>query len=127
MARFADRTPPLPPPHSSTRRLVLGIVCVWLVSGCGRSTIRPVDDTKRKTWLASLEDGRTMRAEVEAQLGTHGQRSFQGGRIVTYQLVRQYDRFYAVPHEAATGAKYELVLVFDDRDVLVRHNLLRIR
>jgi hypothetical protein len=125
---------------SSTHRCAIS----WMMSvalgaaacGCAaRSTPAQVADVERSQ-LAFVRDGVTTREEVLLKLGVPSAQ-FEGERILTYRLglnakgalapmspeVAAEDHRYAV----WTRAAYNLVLVFDPRNVLQRHSFIEVR
>ncbi len=113
------------PSSFSWTALSVGALGLLLLISCGRSVVHSLDPAQVQAWLPYLKDGKTTRSEVEAELGTVDPgATFQDGRIVSYLLVRKHNLVYQVSHREA---EYELIFVFDDRDVLVRHSLLKIK
>ncbi len=80
-----------------------------------------VNDTARQQkWFPFLEDGKTQKEEIEQRLGQpHVQ--YEKGRIWTYRL------FLHEGPKVYTIGPYNLVLVFDERNILNKHSFLRDR
>jgi hypothetical protein len=75
--------------------------------------------------LPFLQDGVTSKEAVQSSLG-RASWSFEKGRILAYRMARAVDgRVAAIGWDEI--ASDELILTFDDRDVLRRHSLLRVR
>jgi hypothetical protein len=93
-----------------------------LILGCSaapQSSPLYVSDTAYlQTWYPFLQVGKTTKAEVESELGKASQQ-FENGRLWTYQLIGG-QKVYENP-------QYSLVLVFDDKDILSQHRLIRLR
>lgn len=107
------------------------------LAGCAAGAITgPVDLSSDVVKLPMpLQDGSTRREDVLLQLGPPSAQ-FEGERIFTYRLRREGERLHPVPPIADPGeprystwvnADHNLILVFDDRNVLRRHSLLRIK
>lgn len=109
----------------SMRRRVrrLAVATLLLFPGC--ATVTP---SSSRTWLTFLEDGRTTRETIVHQLGAP-LGTYDGERILSYTLGGDKDEGYIVVNAsiASPDTKYNLVLVFDEHDVLARHALIRIR
>ncbi len=83
-----------------------------------------------------MEDGQTKKADVLLRLGIPSAQ-FEGEKILTYRLVLDDDEgFLVVSREVdfmdprLSGwwrAEYNLVLLFDERHILQKHSLLKIR
>jgi hypothetical protein len=76
------------------------------------------DTAYLQTWYPFLREGKTTKAEIESKLGKPSQQ-FENGRIWTYRLIGG-QMVYENP-------QYSLVLVFDDKDILNQHRLIRLR
>jgi len=104
-------------------------VAALLLSGCvaGRPDRNASD---LALLLPYLEDARTTKEEALLHLGQPSAQ-FEGERILTYRMADTPEGGLAVTVRLGTGgwqtAKYSLVLVFDDRQILVKHNLVRVR
>jgi hypothetical protein len=74
--------------------------------------------------LSFLADGATTREQVALRLGLPA-RTFEADRIVLYRLGWTEARGpYPLAYSPQGVAIYDLVLVFDERDLLVRHALV---
>jgi hypothetical protein len=82
-----------------------------------------VDLSTESGWgsFGFLVDGRSTRSEIEARLGAPDA-AFEGRRIVTYAL---NEASVVVGGDRRRWARYELVLVFDEQDVLMRHSVIQ--
>ena len=118
--------------------LSLGLV------GCAPTIQQLAPAEAEQRWLPFLEDRKTTKEEVLLRLGTPSAQ-FQGERILTYRLVEdQVVGFVAnetkglmpAPREVMVGSPtlswwprgaYNLVLVFDQRGVLQKHSLIKVK
>jgi hypothetical protein len=102
----------------------VAVASLIAIGGTGYSAAKPdsalyVNDSEyQQTWLPFLEDGKTSKSDVESKLGKPP-RQFEGGKIWTYGMVGLW-----VINE---NPEYSLVLVFDEKNVLRKHSLIRIR
>lgn len=95
------------------------------------------NESIQQKWLPFIEDGKTTKEEVVLKLGIpSGQ--FEGERILVYKMsfvekegfkvVSRYINIYSNPRfHGRDISEYNLVLVFDKRNVLQRHSLLSIK
>jgi hypothetical protein len=108
-----------------TLALLLMLIMTVGCSGATPPSLLYVDDTEyRQTWFPFLEDGKTTKSEVESKLGKPP-RQFEDGRIWTYEMTGLWTVyglwvFYENP-------EYNLVLVFDENNLLRKQSLVRIR
>ncbi|ALP66020.1 hypothetical protein [Paraburkholderia caribensis] len=90
-----------------------------------------------KTLLDFLGDGATTRETALFKLGEPSG-TFDRDRILTYRIGSPKDGGYLLLHPHAAGTEYNwsaepgvtlysLVLVFDEKDILVKHSLVRVR
>jgi len=120
-------------PLGRIRRATLTWVMVGLaallLSGCfaGRPDRNASD---LALLLPFLENARTTKEEALLHLGQPSAQ-FEGEHILTYRMADTPEGGLDVASRLGTGgwktAKYSLVLVFDDRQLLLRHNLVRVR
>jgi hypothetical protein len=115
----------------------LGVVLALsvLLIGCG-PTLQVAQGEVEQKWLAYFKDGNTTKEEVLLRLGLPAAQ-FEGERILTYRLrLTDAEGLVVVPRKpdwmhpqvsSWTRAQYSLVLVFDEKHVLQRHALLRVR
>jgi hypothetical protein len=91
------------------------------VVGCASTPIG------NKQLLSFLQDGVTTREEIYLQLAEPSA-TFEGGRILTYRLDEDGSG-YVLSKRVGRGftAKYSLVLAIDEKGVLRRHSLVRIK
>src|SRR5262245_50988403 len=109
---------------SVRRRASLVGVCFAIIAGCGPSSSLTIVDLNTENGRRSfgfLVDGQSTRSEIQARLGEPDS-VFEGQRIVTYALS---EASVVVSGERRQWARYELVLVFDERDILRRHSLIQ--
>jgi hypothetical protein len=111
-----------------------------LLVGTGCSYARPLPADAGQKLLPLLEDGRTTAEEILLELGIPTAQ-FEGERILTYRLLITEDgkalpvsRHLSLawgndPRLVAwqEGRIVNLVLVFDERHVLVRHGLVQVK
>ncbi len=118
-------------------RLVLCTVLLLDLTGCARK-LRLVDPAEvRSSVISFLENGRTSREAVIAELGEMFA-EFENGRVVTYRLDESF-RSVGAHRRSLRGRparwdrpwgaeqRYSLVLVFDETDVLIDHSLVSVR
>jgi hypothetical protein len=99
---------------------MMGILLAW-VAGCAS------DPIGRRDLLDFLQDGNTTREEVILRLAEPSA-TFESGHILTYRLDED-EGGYTIRGSRGPGwsAKFSLVLSFDDRGVLRRHALVRVK
>ncbi len=100
------------------------VVTAMMMSGCA-AAITAEDAGVVRRLMPFLHDGRIERKSVLTTLGTPAA-SFEGGRIVVHRL-RRIGGGSIVPITRDEAATDELVLTYDDHNVLTRHTLLRVR
>ncbi len=100
-----------------------GALVLLLLPGC-TTAVRPVDPGDVTVGPAGLLDGETTRHQAEVRFG-EPQALYEGGRVATYPV--SLDNGRLTPQQPADQYHYTLVLVFDPRDVLVRHSIVRLR
>jgi len=118
-------------------RVIVYLLLAFLLEGCA-GHLHPVEKAEQEAWLPFIEDGKTRKEEVLLHLGVPSAR-FQGERVFSYRLrldEKKQTRFVVVAREFPAAdprllvwvlAEYDLVLVFDDRQVLQRHSLIKVR
>jgi hypothetical protein len=104
-------------------RMVSAIGCLLLVA-CS-TTVERVSDPGQLKSLGFLQTSPVARQEVEGRLGSPFA-VYEDGRIVTYALRKDRDRFEAVPESdpGRWGASYWLVLVYRSDDTVERWSLV---
>jgi len=113
------------------------IFFILLITGCAATTQKVVGDQEIKENLAAfLEDGKTTKQEVLLKLGIPSAQ-FEEERILTYRLglndqgtmVVGAPEFILKDRRISRWMQscYSLVLVFDDRNILKQHSLLKVR
>ena len=115
---------------------VFAFASTLLLIGCAAEELRVADPKVEQKWLSFLEDGQTKKADVLLRLGIPSAQ-FEGEKILTYRLVLDDDEgFLVVSREVDSQdprlsawwrAEYNLVLIFDERHILQKHSLLKIR
>ncbi|HAM73082.1 MAG TPA: hypothetical protein DCM86_15705 [Verrucomicrobiales bacterium] len=96
-----------------------------LLGGC----VTPVRPVSNAHLLDFLKDGLTTRESVVLELGQPSG-LLESGRILTYRVGREPDDGYFVREAGSqtwSQTKYSLVLVFDERKILVHHALVEVR
>jgi hypothetical protein len=96
----------------------------FLLISCAHQNVRMVDEGIQLKWLSLIEDGKTTKDEVLTQLGMPS-RQFEGGRIMTYHMTFSEEKGFRV--DAKRQFIYNLVLVFDKRNILEKHRLLKLK
>lgn len=108
------------------RRVLVSCLFPFLLLGCAQKKFYVNDIELQQKWLPFLEDGRTTKEEVRSKLSEyHGE--YEDGRIWTYSMLLTKDEAARMGVSGAHWGKYNLVLVFDERNVLKRHSLVRFR
>jgi len=102
------------------------VLCVlFVLAGC--ITLPPV--TADKNLLSFLVDG-ISRETVLMKLGEPSA-SFEQGRILTYRVGADAEKgYFLLDRQANIGwenTKYSLVLVFNEKGLLIKHTLVQIR
>jgi hypothetical protein len=112
---------------------LIAVVLAAVVAGCSTHLSRAELQEK---YLPFLQVGKTTKEEVLLNLGTpSGQ--FQNERILTYRLtVLGGKQLKVLPRESIYGdpnvaiwsilTKYNLIVVFDEKDVLTKYNVIDI-
>jgi hypothetical protein len=103
----------------------LALCCL---AGCAGRPEREVPNAPNL--LPFLKDGSTTKEDVLLKLGEPSGR-FESERILTYRMADGENGGLAVTSPRGIGgwetARYSLVLVFDDRQILTTHSLVRVR
>ena len=100
-----------------------------LLAGCATTSLHA-----DKTLLEFLEDGKTSKQMVILKLGQPSG-TFEMEKIVTYRIGRENEKGYFMLDRQGgapvpggwTGAKFSLVLIFDEHHVLQKHSLVPVR
>ncbi|MDH5536038.1 MAG: hypothetical protein OEZ08_10780 [Betaproteobacteria bacterium] len=103
-------------------RTFLLVALVAALAGCASTP--PIG---KKDLLTFLHDGKTTREDVMLHLAEPSA-IFEGGRIITYRLDED-EGGYTIAGARTQGwcCKYSLVLSFDEKGVLRRHSLVRVK
>ncbi len=106
-------------------RRMLAFLCLpVLVLACAQKYYYENDIELQQKWLPFLEDGKTTKEEVKSQL-RNPRREYEDGQIWTYSMELKEERAVRIGTSESYAGHYTLVLVFDERNVLKRHSLLR--
>lgn len=99
---------------------------LWLTCFLGCASVPPVPGDKNL--LNDVMGRETTREEILLKFGEPSA-SFESGRILTYRIGEtEGSGYYLVNRQVHWGnTKYSLVLVFDERGILRKHNLVRVR
>ena len=100
-------------------------LCTLFVLG-GCVTLPPVPADKNL--LDNVVPPGTSREAILLKLGEPSA-SFEAGRILTYRIGEDDDHGYFLMDRQVrwSNTKYSLVLVFDEKGVLTKHNLIPVR
>jgi hypothetical protein len=102
--------------------LLLGLV------GC--ATRHDVPEKTKEELLWFLENGKSAKEEVILRLG-QPTAQFEGEKILTYRMaLTEEEGLVAAPVAGQWGwklSRYSLVLVFDQANILQKHNLVQVR
>lgn len=103
--------------------ITAAVVLIFSLVGCA-TTPRFSD----RTLLSFLKNGTTTKETVFLKLG-HPSGTFNGERIVTYKLGGDNEKGFFVLDRVTgwTEAKYNLVLIFDENNLLSNHSLVQVR
>ena len=103
-----------------------------LLASCA-TTSPPVEKIAEKAFLEFLEDGKASKQMVILKLGQPSG-TFEGEKIVTYRIGKDEQGYFVVDRQGSTpvpggwtGAKFSLVLIFDEHNVLQKHSLVPVR
>ena len=107
-----------------SRCCIVVIVTAIALAGCFTAVAQEPPGVVRQLVPSLAGDG-VDRQAVTSALGRPW-RSFEGGRICVYRIVRTTDGV-SVATRDADDATHELVLTFDDQGVVQRYSLLRLR
>ena len=113
-------------PILTISNVTVAVLFLLTSHGCSSETIsvRPVDEATARRLAPFLEDGRTTQSDVEKRFGQPS-RSFPRERVWVYHMASKDDRLYIAGGDDTV--KYELVLVFNEENVLIKHSILRLR
>jgi hypothetical protein len=110
-------------PMSCRTVFVLILLCISL-TGCLHS-VRVVDEKDPKTTIPWLVDGTTTKEEIMQNFqNVDPLRTLSQGKIVIYAV--NFDQEKG-PITCSTECEYQLVLVFDENNVVKRHSTLKNR
>jgi hypothetical protein len=115
-----------PWPILTIRNVTFALLLLLSSHGCSSEAIpvRPVDDATARRLAPFLADDRTTQSDVVKRFGQPS-RSFPRDRVWVYQMASRDDRLYIAGGDDTV--KYELVLVFNEGNVLIKHTILRLR
>ena len=108
------------------RRVIVFLVSLGLAA-CAAA--EGADWRAKQNWSSFLEDGNTRKEEVLSRLGVPSG-VFEDGRILTYRVLVDRERgLIALSHSENPPLRLgrdapQLILVFDEKQVLERHKLL---
>lgn len=108
------------------RRTLVPLFSSLLLIACAHTELYVNDIALQQKWLPFLEDGKTTREEVKAKLHDPGM-EYEDGRIWTYRLRLEEEGAERIVVSKSLIGHYTLVLVFDERNILKRHSLVRYR
>jgi len=123
-------------------RRVLAFLCLpVLVLACAQKYYYENDIELQQKWLPFVEDGTSTKREIEQTLGQPTTR-YEDGKIWAYSIQLTEARAgeigilepetTGIPEPETTGipesyvGHYSLVLVFDEKNILKRHSLVRV-
>ena len=118
-------------------RLVLGCCVVsLLVMGCAYGRLHMAGEEFKQKHLTFLETGKTPKEEVLLRFGAPSAQ-FEGERILKYRLILDENKNLSVvaresdPRTDAFAlwgrAEYSLVLIFDERHILIKYSLILVK
>jgi len=103
------------------RATCLMILVVWLaiiaclIIGCYRY-VEVLKEADYSNKIPFISDGGTTRSEISQRLG-EPKSSYKSGKILIYEIKLNSEKRNV----------YDLVLVFDDNDILSRHSVVRVK
>ena len=103
-------------------RVVILLLIPLVLIACAHYYVNQVE--LQQKWLPFLEDGKTTKEEVKSKL-RDPRRQYENGRIWTYTMRLKEERAVTIGASESYAGHYALVLVFDERNILKRHSLLR--
>lgn len=95
---------------------------VLLLTMACSPVLKSVAPTSAKSSIRTVQDGVTTRLELEEMFGKPGA-SFEGGRIVAWYL----DKKHGAGVSTTVDLKFHLIVVLNERGIVERHSLLRVR
>ncbi len=106
------------------RRMTFCFLFAFVFTACALP-IMTVNKVDQQEWLQSVEDGKTTRDEILLKLGEPSAQ-FEGGRILTYRMeVSEDERFGKKLVKVKGDSEFTLILPFDGKNTLKKHNLLQ--
>jgi hypothetical protein len=108
----------------SLRRVLIPCLFPLLLLACAQKNLYVNDIELQQKWLPFLEDGKTTKEEVKSKLHDP-RREYEDGQIWTYSMELKEERAVRIGTSESYAGHYALVLIFDERNVLKRHSLLR--
>ena len=100
----------------------MGLGAFFLPSAACSLPLKSVNPSSAVSPLQGIEDGVTTRMHLETMLGSPAA-SFEGGRVAVWNL----DKKQRPGVSKARDVRFQLIALFNDREVVERHSLLRIR
>ena len=108
----------------SCRTVFVMILLALSLNSCLHS-VRVVDEKDPKTTIPWLVDGKTTREDVLRNFqNVEPLRSFSQGKIVIYAVNFDEQKGQLT---CSTEGEHQLVVVFDEKDVVKRHSILKNR
>ncbi len=114
------------------RRVLVPFFFPLLLIACAHHEFYVNDIELQQKLLPFLEDGKTTKEEVESKLDRRGFQ-YEEGRIWTYIMLLteqgplEVRGTFNLRGSGYYSAQYHLVLVFDEKNILKRHSLLRFK
>ncbi len=105
------------------QKVIVSCLSVFLLAACVQHIKEVKEDIQLKR-LPFIEDGTTTKDEVLTKLGTPS-RQFEGGRILTYHMTFNEEKGFQVDSERQF--MYNLVLIFDEHNILEKHRMLKLQ
>ncbi len=117
-------------------RRVLAFLCLpVLLLACASKYYYVNDIELQQKWLPFLVDGKTTKEEVESKLDSpsyqYDERSVHYATAIKYEEGRIWAYMMLITEEGLRvvefSGHYHLVLVFDEKNILKRHSLVRVK
>jgi hypothetical protein len=108
------------------RVLVSFFLPFLLLIACAQQKFYVNDIALQQKWMPFLEDGKTTKREIEQTLGQPTSQ-YEDGKIWAYSIELREARAGTIGISESYVGRYSVVLVFDEKNMLKRHSLLRFK
>ena len=101
---------------------IAGLAIFLLLSAACSPRLKNVKPSSAESALRTIEDGVTTRIQLETMLGPPA-KTFEDGSVAVWNL----DKDQQPGALAAVCVRFQLIALFNEREIVERHSLLRIR